>query len=109
MFEDSLCEIRSNTYINKVFIDTPEDVNVEEFHRIKGFFSWDVPLASRRTIHVVQVHLFARVHPCLTIRCAAMNLSDSEWFAVAGQGIAPCLGDYEPPVQLYTTPHVLTS
>lgn len=23
---------------------------------------------------------------------------------VAEQGIAPCLGDYEPPVQLYTTP-----
>lgn len=46
------------------------------------------------------------VHPCLIIRCAAMNLSASEWFVVAGQGVAPCLQDYEPRVQLYTTPRV---
>lgn len=26
------------------------------------------------------------------------------YFLVAGLGIAPSLGDYEPPVQLYTTP-----
>lgn len=26
---------------------------------------------------------------------------------VAGLGIAPSLGDYEPPVRLYTTPHVV--
>ena len=48
------------------------------------------------------------VHPCLTI-LRSNEPERSEWFVVAEQGIAPCLGDYEPPVQLYTTPHVLTS
>jgi hypothetical protein len=31
------------------------------------------------------------------------------FFNVAGPGIAPGLEDYEPSVQLYTTPHVCSS
>ena len=46
--------------------------------------------------------------------CGVKNLASREpWplpsslrSLVAGPGDAPGLGDYEPPVQLYTTPHV---
>ncbi len=108
MLLETVFKIACKTYVDKLILDTSEDVNVEKFH-LTGTYLSQVRVYSCLTIHC-EIKLGALLQYILALttrkKLRSSEPERSEWFAVAEQGIAPCLEDYEPSVQLYTTPHM---